>query len=170
MAVIMDDKKTILSRDVAAAKLQRMALEVAERLSGEKEPLIIIGIKDSGMVIAERITALLKPYVAFEIKVLSLLMDKHMPYNIILSGDCDFNNKNILLIDDVCNTGKTLLYALKPFLQFRPKRIQTLVLVERMHKLFPIKPDYIGLSVATTSSDFIQVEVNGDEITAMLNS
>ncbi|MFX8624421.1 phosphoribosyltransferase family protein, partial [Acinetobacter baumannii] len=76
----------------------------------------------------------------------------------------DFNDKNVLIVDDVANSGKTLLYALKPLLSFHPKRIQTLVLVERMHKLFPVKPDYVGLSVATTLQDMIIVEVANNEI------
>ena len=71
---------------------------------------------------------------------------------------------NILLIDDVTNSGKTLMYAIKPLLNFYPRRIQTLVLIERMHKLFPIKPDYVGLSVATTMQDHIHVQVNNNEV------
>jgi pyrimidine operon attenuation protein/uracil phosphoribosyltransferase len=77
----------------------------------------------------------------------------------------DFNNLNIVLADDVSNSGKTLLYALKPLLQYHPKTIRTLVLVERMHKLFPIKPDHVGLSIATTLQSHIQVEVVDGEVT-----
>ncbi len=166
----MPNKKTILTKEVAAAKLQRMALEVAERLSGDEEPLIIIGIKNHGIVIAEKIATLLKPYANFPVQMISLSMDKQTPKEIILNDKINLSDKNILLIDDVCNTGKTLLYALKPLLQFHPKRIQTLVLVERMHKLFPIKPDYTGLSVATTLSDFIHVEVSNNDITAVITA
>ena len=74
------------------------------------------------------------------------------------------NNKNIIVCDDVANSGKTLLYALKPLLNTHPKRIQILVLVERMHKLFPIKPDYVGLCITTTLEDNIIVEVEDNEI------
>ena len=72
--------------------------------------------------------------------------DKHLPKDFTLSEDIDFNDKNIILIDDVSNNGKTMLYALKPLLNFQLRRIQTLVLIERMHKLYPVKPDYVGLS------------------------
>ena len=71
----------------------------------------------------------------------------------------------MLLIDDVANSGKTLLYGLKPLMEYYPRTIQTLVLVERMHKLYPVKPTYVGLSVATTLEDHIQVEVSNGEIT-----
>ena len=65
----------------------------------------------------------------------------------------------VILIDDVCNSGKTLLYSIKPFLDLHPKKIQTLVLVERSHNAFPVKADYVGLSVATTLQEHIYVEV-----------
>jgi pyrimidine operon attenuation protein/uracil phosphoribosyltransferase len=62
------------------------------------------------------------------------------------------------------------MYALKPFMQFHPKRIQTLVLVERMHKQFPIKPDYVGYSVATAPDDYVQVEEDNGSISAAVVS
>jgi len=68
------------------------------------------------------------------------------------------NRVNIILIDDVTNSGKTLLYALKPLLDWHPRTIQTLVLVERMHKMYPVKPDFVGLSISTTLEEHIQVE------------
>jgi pyrimidine operon attenuation protein/uracil phosphoribosyltransferase len=71
----------------------------------------------------------------------------------------------IILIDDVASSGKTMLYALKPFLEMQPKKIETLVLVERTHKTFPVKVDYVGLSVATTLQEHIYVEVTEGEIT-----
>jgi len=160
----MDGKRNILSKEVADQKLQRLALEVAEQLSGDDAPLILIGIRKSGSVIAEKIGALLKPYVQVPIQIISASFDKHVPKEITLTEEPDFTDKNILLIDDVTNSGKTLLYAIKPLLNFYPRRIQTLVLIERMHKLFPIKPDYVGLSVATTMQDHIHVQVSNNEV------
>ena len=69
-----------------------------------------------------------------------------------------------LLPVPVCNSGKTLLYALKPFIASQPKKIQTLVLVERTHTSFPVRPDYVGLSIATTIQEHIFVEVKGEEV------
>ena len=160
----MDNKRNILSKEVAEPKLQRLALEVAEQLSGDEAPLILIGIRKSGSVIAEKIAALLKPYIQVPLKVISVSFDKQMPKEITFTEEPDFTDKNILVIDDVTNSGKTLLYAIKPLLNFYPRRIQTLVLIERMHKLFPIKPDYVGLSVATTMQDHIHVQVSNNEV------
>lgn len=161
----MGDKKYILNREVAAQKMQRMALEIAEQLSDDPTELIIIGIKKSGMVIAEKMGLLVQQYLTSTIKIIGLTINKQQPNEVILSEpSINFNHKNIILVDDVANSGKTLLYALKPLLAFHPKRIQTLVLVERMHKLFPIKSDYIGLTIATTLHDHIQVEVENGEV------
>jgi pyrimidine operon attenuation protein/uracil phosphoribosyltransferase len=67
-------------------------------------------------------------------------------------------------VDDVSNSGKTLLYAIKPLLDFYPVSIQTLVLVERMYRLYPVKPDYVGLSISTSLQEHIRVIVEGSEI------
>jgi pyrimidine operon attenuation protein / uracil phosphoribosyltransferase len=159
----MAEKKYILDKATADQKLQRLALEVAEQVS-KNEELVIIGIKTSGSVIAERMGVLLKEYLP-GVKVIAASLDKRSPKDVTFSEDLDFNGKSILITDDVSNSGKTILYILKPLLNFHPKRIQTLVLVERMHKQFPVKPDYVGSSIATTLQDHIYVEVENGEIT-----
>ena len=160
----MAEKNYILNKDGAEQKLHRMALELAEHLNGDTATVIIIGIRNSGTVIAEKTAALLKNYIPNDIKVISLTMDKTHPTTIELSEKIDFNDLHVIIADDVTNSGRTLLYALKPLLDFHPKSIQTLVLVERMHKLFPVNPDYVGLSVATTMQEHIQVEVEGGAV------
>ena len=160
----MTEKNYILNREVAVQKLNRMALELAEQLSGDTAPVIVIGIRNSGTVIAEKVGALLKGYITNEVKIISVTMDKTHPTTVTLSEIIDFNNLHVVIADDVTNSGRTLLYALKPLLDFHPKSIQTLVLVERMHKLFPVKPDYVGLSIATTLQEHIQVEVVDGEV------
>ncbi len=115
-------------------------------------------------MIADQIAGYLKQYVANEIHTASLTLDKSRPVEAAMNTQADLNGVHVVIVDDVTNSGKTLLYALKPLLQFHPKTIQTLVLVERMHKLFPVKPDFVGLSVATTIQDHIQVEVKDGEV------
>ncbi len=170
--------RIILSGEVAAEKLHRMALEVAEQISEDDSELIIIGIEGAGKfgtegtgkLIAAQVAEHLKTYISTSLKMIALHLNKHKTSAITLSEDVNFDNKNVLVVDDVCNSGKTLLYALKPLMQFHPKRIQTLVLVERMHKLFPIKPDFVGYSIATAPSDFIKVEEHNGTISAVLVS
>lgn len=161
----MSNRNYILNQETVDHKLQRLALELAENLSGQNMPVIIMGIRNNGSVLADKIAHLLKKHIPNEVKTISVSLDKAHPVAVTLSEQIDFNDKQIILVDDVTNSGRTLLYALKPLLAFHPKSIQTLVLVERMHKLFPVKPDYVGLSVATTLQEHIQVEVKGDHIT-----
>ncbi|MES2332286.1 MAG: phosphoribosyltransferase family protein [Bacteroidota bacterium] len=160
----MAEKNYILNKEVAEQKLHRMALELAEHLNGDTAPVILIGVRNSGTVIAEKIAALLKNDVRNDIKVISVTMDKTHPTTVELSEKINLDNLHVVIADDVTNSGRTLLYALKPLLDFHPKSIQTLVLVERMHKLFPVNPDYVGLSIATTMQEHIQVEVVNNEV------
>ena len=160
----MAEKRNILNKEVAEQKLFRLALEVAEKLSGDDAPLILIGIEQRGLAVARKIADLMKPYLRTSVEVISASFAKEKVKEISLSSEVDFTDKNILVVNDVSNSGKTLFYALKPLLNYYPRRVQTLVLIERMHKLFPIKPDYVGLSVATTTQDYIHVEVQNNEI------
>jgi pyrimidine operon attenuation protein / uracil phosphoribosyltransferase len=158
------EKRQILNAAGAASKLERMVLELAENLSGNDADVILIGVRHSGTVIAEKTGVLLRKYIKNSILVSAVLLDKEHPKEVELADKLSLNDVNVVLIDDVTNSGRTLLYALKPLLNFAPRSIQTFVLVERMHKLFPIKPDYVGLSVATTPQDHIKVETNNGEI------
>ena len=159
----MGNKKYILSGETAVKKLRRMALEVAERNYGEQQ-LVLIGIKESGLIVARTIAAYLKEVFTGAVIVAALTMDKKNPTTITIEPSIDFNGKIVLLIDDVANTGKAMLYALKPFLETYPKKIQTLALVERTHKSFPVVVDYVGLSISTTLDEHIYVEVEGTDI------
>jgi pyrimidine operon attenuation protein / uracil phosphoribosyltransferase len=159
----MSSKNYILTKEAADKKMRRMALEVAERNYNEGE-LMLIGIKESGSIIARKIAAYLTDVFTGSVQVLELWLDKKHPLEINISDTVDFSGKNILLIDDVANSGRTMLYALKPLLNFHPQKIQTLALVERTHKIFPVNVDYTGLSVSTTPDQHIYVEVYGDEV------
>jgi pyrimidine operon attenuation protein/uracil phosphoribosyltransferase len=159
----MANKKYILTKETAGQKLRRMALEVVERNYGEQQ-LVLVGIKDNGLIIAHKISDYLKEVFTGEIIVAALTMDKKNPATISVEPAMDFNGKIILLIDDVANSGKAMLYALKPFLETHPKKIQTLALVERTHKSFPIDLDYVGLSFSTTLDEHIYVEVEGTDV------
>lgn len=141
-----------------------MALEIAER-NTDAAHIVLAGIQDNGCVIAARLLPLLQQIFNGTISTAAIHLDKKMPVQVTVTPATDFTDKVVIIIDDVASSGKTLTYALKPFLQFHPKKIQTLVLVERTHKAFPVQVDYVGLSVATTLQEHIYVEVEGAEIT-----
>ncbi len=159
----MTQKKQILTAEVANKKLRRMALQVVEQNYNETE-ILLIGIKTNGTVIAQKVSEYLKEIFTGKLTVLELSIDKKNPLTISLDNKIDFTGKTILLIDDVANSGRTMLYALKPLLEQLPKKIQTLALVERTHKSFPVDVDYVGFSVSTTEDEHIEVEVEGGEV------
>lgn len=157
-------KNYILDQATANKKLERMAYEIVENNLDESH-IILAGIRDPGSVIAQIIQQHLQRIGNIPTELLDISLDKRNPGPITLSKQIDFTGKVIIIIDDVANSGKTLLYAMKPFLEFQPKKIQTLALVERTHKAYPVKTDYVGLSVATTLQEHIYVETNGDAVT-----
>lgn len=159
----MSTRKYILDQAIIEKKLRRMALEILENNSQEKE-IILVGIRESGSVLASIIQKMIGEISDIRTDLIDLSMDKRNPGTVELSEEMDFNSKVVILIDDVANSGKTLLYALKPFLSSHPKKIQTLVLVQRSHNSFPVHPDYTGLTIATTLQEHIFVEVNGDKV------
>ena len=157
------EKNYILDQARAAKKLRRMAYEIIENNAGEQE-LVLAGIRESGTVMAKNIQKLLAEISNVRTDLFIVTLDKHFPTTVTLSKEGNFDDKIIIVIDDVAMSGKTLLYAMQPFLAFHPKKIQTLVLVERSHKAFPVKPDYVGLSIATTLQEHIYVETEGEVI------
>lgn len=153
----------ILDEETANRKLRRMAYEVVEHNSTETS-LIIAGIQQNGVVIARNIATILQEISAMKIEFVTISLDKKNPGEITVSPNIQSTGRTILLIDDVTNSGKTMLYALKPFLMGHPRSIQTLALVERSHTAFPVRPDYVGLSLATTLQEHIFVEVVGERV------
>lgn len=159
----MGGKKYILDQAVAARKMRRMALEILEQ-NTEEAGIILVGIEGSGAVVARYILQMIEQEGTLPVQFISLSLDKRRPAEVTLSETPDFTDKVIIVVDDVANSGKTLLYALKPFLNYYPRKIQTLVLVGRRHNSFPVYPDYVGLELATTLQEHIYVEVDGAEV------
>jgi pyrimidine operon attenuation protein/uracil phosphoribosyltransferase len=102
---------------------------------GAASPVILAGIRDNGVVMAKILSRLLKEIAGLETEIIEVSLDKRHPEEIILSSAQRFNDRIIILVDDVTNSGKTLLYALKPFLHDHPQKIQILTLVSE-----PTKP------------------------------
>ena len=160
----VQSKNCILNKRAIAQKMKRIALEVVEQNLDEKE-LIIAAVNGNGEVVASNLAQELKKIHDFTIHMTTIQLNKKNPLEVSLKDSIDLDNKSILVVDDVANTGRIILYAMKAFLNATPKKIQTFVLVERSHKLFPIQNDYTGLSVTTTLQEHIAVETNGAEIT-----
>lgn len=158
-------KNYILTQQVAEKKLRRMAYQILENNSGEQQ-LILAGIEENGSAVARCIQRLLREITGDKLttRLIAITLDKRNPGPVSLSENIPFDGQVIIVIDDVASSGKTLLYAMKPFLDHHPRKIESLVLVERTHKTFPIQPDYTGLSLSTTLQEHIYVEVDGDVV------
>jgi pyrimidine operon attenuation protein/uracil phosphoribosyltransferase len=142
-------------------KLERIAYEILENNHDEKE-IFFIGIRERGTKIAKKIAAVIGKISELKIEVVRVELNKQAP----LEDDIAFNKKAIefdkkvvVLIDDVANTGRTMCYAIKPLLNYIPKKIEVAVLIDRDHKAFPVTADYIGLTLSTFIQDHIYVEL-----------
>jgi pyrimidine operon attenuation protein / uracil phosphoribosyltransferase len=162
----MHNKVVVLDKVHIAHKLRRMAYEVWEHNSEEQE-VIIIGIERAGRVIADALAAILKEVSPLQTTVLSLTINKRELLDELPPFGRDLTNASVVLVDDVANSGKTLVYALKPLLQYDVKKLMTAVLVDRKHKRFPIASDIVGLSIATTLQEHIEVEIVGNEVNSV---
>ncbi len=155
---------SILTSENVTRKIRRMAFEIAER-NADCDSIIIAGVAGNGVIVANAIIKELEGILTCPIEFITVAIDKNNPLHITTDRQINFDDKTIILVDDVANSGRILLYALKSFLEHQPRSIQTLVLVERSHKLFPVHTDYVGLSIATTLQEHITVQTAEGRIT-----
>ncbi|HSK11953.1 MAG TPA: phosphoribosyltransferase family protein [Phnomibacter sp.] len=156
-------KKYILDGKQADLKIKRMAFQVLEE-NFDAGQIILAGIAPNGSLIAEKLKEILQPHFAGPILMQEIQMDKKHPEEIFVSPARPLDGNVVVIVDDVANSGRTLTYAIRPYLDAHPKSIQTLVLVDRTHKKFPIQPDYVGLSLASTLQEYIDLDVENGEI------
>lgn len=163
--IIPATAQKILDAQKIELKLDRMAFQALELTYGNDD-LVILGIEPGGgFDLAKIIAAKISQYDAGKkIEFSSIYINKPEPLkaDAFLKDKLDLNNKTILLIDDVANSGRTLFYALKPLTQFYPKKIIIAILVDRTHKTFPIKADIVGFPVATTLNEHIIVQIDNN--------
>ncbi|PRP65803.1 phosphoribosyltransferase domain-containing protein [Nonlabens agnitus] len=148
----------ILNHEQVNHKIRRIAYQIAE-VYMEHDEIILAGIADGGYVLARRLKDQLEHICEFQITLCEVKMDKKNPLAEIhtsLSPD-KYKEKGIVLCDDVLNSGTTLIYAVRHFLNVPLKKFKTAVLVNRNHKKFPVKADFKGISLSTTMEEHITV-------------
>lgn len=156
----------ILSPQQIELKLQRMVYQIWEQNANQTE-MVMIGIAQNGSVLAKILADKLQSISPIKVKLIELTIDKVNPLHQLPSISEDLNGKSVLLVDDVANSGKVLLYALKPVLSYFPAKINMAVLVDRKHKAYPINPDIVGHSISTTLQENISVESDGHTLTGV---
>jgi len=152
---------SILNAAQIEKKVARIAYEIYEEHYSEKE-VILAGVGVVGYQLAQNLERILKKISPLKIMLIKVIVDREAlteEDGVKLEKKIDLSNKTVILVDDVLNTGQMFAYCMKTILQYPVKCLRIAVLVDRNHTLFPIKADYIGLSVATTLQEHIQVSM-----------
>lgn len=152
-------KTLILDKDQIDQKINRIAYEIYENNYEEKE-ITIAGIVSNGFLFAKRLKKAIEKVSNLKVNLVEITMDKDEPLKCGVKVSVDVNslkNKVVIVADDVLNSGKTLIYGVEAFLAQPLKKLQIVVLVDRNHNRYPVKADYIGLSMATTLQEHITV-------------
>lgn len=144
-------------------KITRLAIEIVEQ-NWETSKIVLAGINTNGLFFAGLIQEEIKKYdPSFQISLVNVRLNPANPLSEPVSCDqpaSTFNGQSVILVDDVANTGRTIFYAFATFIQSLPKKVQICVLIDRKHKTFPVHVDYVGLSLATTLQEHIDVQLD----------
>jgi pyrimidine operon attenuation protein/uracil phosphoribosyltransferase len=157
-------KDNILDSSKVKQTMKRLAYEIYENSYQETE-VHLIGINTAGMLLGEKLKNQLIDISPLEVQIHQLSINPKRPLDetsLSVSSEL-LKGKQVIIVDDVANTGRTLFYGCRPIMDVLPKKIEFAVLVDRKHKHFPVKVDYVGLSLATTLKENIVVEFNGND-------
>ncbi|HPF12401.1 MAG TPA: phosphoribosyltransferase family protein [Flavobacteriaceae bacterium] len=149
---------TILSHQQICHKIKRMAFQVYESNVGEKE-VVIAGILENGFVLAKKLKAEIEKIAPLRVVLCEVSMDKLAPIGTIACSleVSKIQDKSLILVDDVLNSGTTLIYGVQFFLNIPLKQFKTAVLVDRNHKKYPVKADFKGISLSTSLNENVVV-------------
>jgi pyrimidine operon attenuation protein/uracil phosphoribosyltransferase len=160
-----NEKVLILTKKQIEQKLNRLAYQVYED-NFEEEEIVVAGIEPNGSVLASRLVKVLKKISNLTIKEIKISLDRKAP----AAGEIELNtnsseleNKVVILVDDVLNSGRTIAYAQTALMNVRIKKLRTLVLVDRNHKRFPVATDFSGFSLSTVLQEHIEVNLDKAE-------
>jgi pyrimidine operon attenuation protein/uracil phosphoribosyltransferase len=159
------NKNIILTNQEIEHKIKRIAYQIYETFVDEEE-VVIAGIATNGSVFAQKIASALENISTLKVSICEVRVDKQnpqLPVQTSLTKE-EYSNKGLVLVDDVLNSGTTLIYAVRHFLDVPLKKFKTAVLVDRNHKKYPVKADFKGISLSTSLLEHVQVifDENGD--------
>ena len=151
-------------------KIKRIAYQIYETFVDEEE-IVIAGIAENGYVFAQKIAETLKSIAPIKVLLCEVYINKEQPTATIstsISAD-KYQNKGLILVDDVLNSGTTLVYGVRHFLNVPLKKFKTAVLVDRNHKKYPVKADFKGISLSTSLFEHVNVTFEKDNNSAYLS-
>ena len=162
-------KHIILNHNEIQHKIKRIAYQIYESNVNEKE-IILAGIDTNGYTLAKKLKSNLDKISDLKSILCKVVIDKKNPLSEITTSlnEEEYSNKSIVLIDDVLNSGGTLIYGVKHFLNVPLKQFKTAVLVNRNHKKYPVKADFKGISLSTSLNEHVEVILEGKELQAYL--
>jgi len=148
----------ILTHKEIAHKTKRIAYQIFETFVNEEE-VILSGIANNGYLFAQKIAAELALISDLKVTLCEVKINKQNPQSPVTTSipSAEYQNKALVLIDDVLSTGTTLIYGVKHFLEVPLSKFKTAVLVDRNHKKYPVKADFKGISLSTSLQEHIQV-------------
>jgi pyrimidine operon attenuation protein/uracil phosphoribosyltransferase len=158
------ERTRILNATQVAQKIDRIAFEIFENHHLE-EQFIVVGVSGNGQVLAGMIANKLRDISKKDVRLVELRVDKKDPLSssaFVTIEKEDAEDRVVIVVDDVLNSGKTLIYGIRHLLQVRFKALRTAVLVDRDHKRFPVKADFVGLVLSTTLQEHVTVEFDGE--------
>ena len=151
-------KNIILSNQEIEHTIKRIAYQIYETFVDEEE-IVIAGIANNGFTFAKKITKVLETISTLKVSICEVQINKvnpQLPVQTSLTKE-QYTNKGLVLVDDVLNSGTTLIYAVRHFLDVPLTKFKTAVLVDRNHKKYPVKADFKGISLSTSSLEHVQV-------------
>lgn len=154
----MAEPNIILNNEQINHKIKRIAYQIYEA-NVEENHIILAGIARKGFQFAQRLKKVLEEISDLEIELCEVKVDKKNPLNKVETSlpSSAYTNKPIVLTDDVLNSGTTLIYGVKHFLEVPLKNFKTAVLVDRSHKKYPVKADFKGISLSTSLNETVRV-------------
>jgi pyrimidine operon attenuation protein / uracil phosphoribosyltransferase len=161
----------ILDQAQIRQKIKRLAIEILEN-NFEEKSIILVGINNNGTGFAKHLVKELKKITDISISLFTVRLNPAAPLSSPIEIDTQVESlkgKTIIVVDDVANTGRTIFYACKPVLDIIPKKLEVAVLIDRKHKTFPIYPKYVGMSLATTLKEDIELKIDAEEWGAYMN-
>lgn len=160
-----DKNRQILDKNQVIQRIKRIAYQVYEN-NFQESHIVFAGIEGSGYSLAKMLRDEFSGISPISTLLVKVSINKLQPLGSEVKMDAAMNqieNQVVILVDDVLNTGRTLIYSLMPFLQVNIKKIQTAILVDRNYKTFPISADYVGYALSTTLQEHIQVILTEEE-------
>ena len=160
----------ILNHTEIEHKIKRIAYQIYETFVDE-DTIVLAGIASNGYILAEKIAKVLQQISPLKVLLCEVYVDKQNP-NAPITTSLDketYKNQGLVLIDDVLNSGTTLVYGVKHFLEVPLSKFKTAVLVDRNHKKYPVKADFKGISLSTSLQEHVQVVFDATGDYAYLN-